>query len=159
MESKTHWKKLTNPNYLGAYSLDPGKDLTVKITKVVREMVKGSDGKEDECTVAHMEACKPMILNATNCKMISKIYDTSYIEDWSGKSITVYAAKVKAFGEYLEALRVRPKKPSDSLPELNPAHTKWDGAKQSIQSGAVTMDQIRKKYSITPENQTLLCSR
>lgn len=24
--SKTHWKKLTNPDYLGAYAFDPGEE-------------------------------------------------------------------------------------------------------------------------------------
>lgn len=28
MENLTHWKKLTNPDYLGAYALQPGEDLT-----------------------------------------------------------------------------------------------------------------------------------
>ena len=43
----THWKQLINLQYLGAYSLMDGsspKDLTVKITKVVREQVKGEGG-------------------------------------------------------------------------------------------------------------------
>ena len=31
MTGKTHWKKLINPNYIGAYSLEEGEDLTVKI--------------------------------------------------------------------------------------------------------------------------------
>ena len=53
-----------------------------------------------------------MILNVTNCKTIAKIYDSPYIEDWIGKYITVYSAKVKAFGETVEALRIRPKVPS-----------------------------------------------
>ena len=53
-----------------------------------------------------------MILNATNCKMISKIYDTPYIEDWVGKWISIYIAKVKAFGEVVEALRIRNRIPT-----------------------------------------------
>ena len=35
-----------------------------------------------------------------------------YIEDWNGKYITLYAAKVRAFGDVVEALRIRPKAPS-----------------------------------------------
>ena len=49
---KTHWKRLENPNYIGAYSLDEGENRDVKITKVIRELVTGTGGKKEECTVA-----------------------------------------------------------------------------------------------------------
>ena len=89
--AQTHWKKLINPDYIGAYALDPGKDLTVQISQVRREMVTGADGKKEECTVAYLKDQKPMILNVTNCKTIEKLYGP-YIEDWAGKHITLYAA-------------------------------------------------------------------
>lgn len=117
MSTKTHWRKLFNPEYLGAYSLDPGKDLIVTIKSVGQENVTGPDGKKEECTVAHFEehGIKPMILNSTNSKMITKIHKTPYIEEWRGRQIQLYADKVRAFGEIVEALRVRnfvPKKVS-----------------------------------------------
>jgi len=52
---KTHWRQLVNPDYLGSYSLPEGNDITVKITKVVREMVTSVGGKQEECTVAYLE--------------------------------------------------------------------------------------------------------
>jgi len=51
-----------------------------------------------------------MILNKTNCKIITTVIDTPYIEQWIGKSIIIYAAKVKAFGGMVEALRVKNQK-------------------------------------------------
>ncbi|MCI2026174.1 MAG: hypothetical protein LKJ74_05235 [Clostridiales bacterium] len=106
--SKTHWKKLTNPDYLGAYALDPGKDLVATIQYVCEEKVVGSDGKKEDCTVVHFqESIKPLILNVTNAKTIEKVYGTPFIEDWAGKKIQIYSAKVKAFGEVVEALRIR----------------------------------------------------
>jgi len=112
---KTHWKKLENPDYLGSYALQPGQDLTLQIKSVGQEDVYNvNNNKKETCTVAHFtdKGVKPMILNVTNCKTIAKIYDSPYIEDWIGKYITVYSAKVKAFGETVEALRIRPKVPS-----------------------------------------------
>jgi hypothetical protein len=32
---------------------------------------------------------KPMILNRTNAKTISKLLGSSYVEDWSGKRVTL----------------------------------------------------------------------
>ena len=38
----THWKKLTNPNYLGAYSIENGQDLILTIKYVQEEKVIGT---------------------------------------------------------------------------------------------------------------------
>jgi len=108
MENKTHWKKLTNPDYLGAYSIENGSDLIATIKSVALENVTGADGKKEQCTVIRfVEDLKPFICNRTNAKTISKIYDTPYIEDWANKKIQLYATTVKAFGEQVEALRIR----------------------------------------------------
>lgn len=110
-EKVTHWKKLTNPNYIGAHDLQPGQEVKITIKSVAQEMVKGQDGKEEQCVVARLEgAKKPFILNKTNMKIITKVLDTPYIEEWSGKSVIIYAAKVKAFGEMVDALRVKNQK-------------------------------------------------
>ena len=112
--SETHWKKLINPDYLGAYSLDPGKDMVLTIKTVRKEMVTGADGKKEECIVCYwQEDQKPMILNVTNCKTISKLLKTPYIERWAGHRIQIGAEIVSAFGEKVEALRVRKNLPED----------------------------------------------
>ena len=111
--NKTHWKKLTNPNYLGSYAFQPGEEKTVTIKEVKREIVQNQNGKED-CTVAHfVEDVKPLILNKTNCDMIAKVWGTPYIEDWSGKKITLKVKKVSAFGETVDAVRVSKDRPTD----------------------------------------------
>lgn len=106
----THWKKLTNPDYLGAYALEPGKDIIATIASVKNEMVVGPDGKKEECSVMRFveREIKPMILNVTNAKTIQKIYKTPYVESWVGKKVQIYVAEVKAFGEVVDALRIRP---------------------------------------------------
>ena len=112
--SETHWKKLINPDYLGAYSLDPGKDMVLTIKAVRKEMITGADGKKEECIVCYwQEEQKPMILNVTNCKMIAKLLKTPYIEKWAGHRIQIGAELVSAFGEKVEALRVRKNLPEE----------------------------------------------
>ena len=110
MANLTHWKKLTNPDYLGAYALEPNQDLIVTIKSVANEVVTGTDGKKETCSVMRfVENVKPMVLNATNSKTISKLLKTPYIEEWSGRKIQLYVeAGVKAFGDVVDALRVRP---------------------------------------------------
>jgi hypothetical protein len=117
MSTKTHWKKLTNPDYLGAYALEQGEERTLTIKGVKQELVQGSDGKKEECIVVRfIENEKPMIMNKTNLKTIAKLYG-SYIEDWAGKRITVYVEKVKAFGDLVEALRIKAKVPQATMKE------------------------------------------
>lgn len=109
-EQLTHWKKLTNPNYIGSEVLQPGQELKLTIDKIQKEQVETDKGIK-ECVVAYFKGgSKGMILNKTNMKIITKLLDTPYIEKWIGAQITIYAAKVRAFGETIEALRVKASK-------------------------------------------------
>lgn len=111
--SKTHWKKWNNPDYLGSYAFQPGEEKTVTIKEVKREMVQNQSGKE-ECTVAHfVEDVKPLILNTTNCKTISKVWGSPYVEDWAGRKITLKVKKISAFGEMVDAVRVSNERPAE----------------------------------------------
>ena len=114
--SKTHWRKMTNPNYLGAYSIEDGRDLILTIAYVRQEDVIGSDGKREECAVCHWKErdFKPMILNVTNMKAIAKVTGSPYIDDWVGHRIQIGTEQVRAFGTITDALRVRPEKPKEA---------------------------------------------
>lgn len=114
----THWKKLTNPNYLGAYSLEEGKEIVLTIKTVRQEAVVGSDGKKEDCIVCYwQENQKPMILNVTNCKAITKVAGTPYIEQWAGVRVQIGTEKVAAFGTVTDALRIRTTKPAQTKEE------------------------------------------
>lgn len=114
---KTNWKKLINPDYLGAYSLDNGNgeytDLIVTIKRIKVETVTGPEGKKENCPVAYFaeSGTKPMVLNATNMKTLQKLFRSKYIEDWEGGKIQLFVAQVKAFGDVVDALRIRPYAP------------------------------------------------
>lgn len=152
---ETHWKKLTNPDYIGAYDFKKGEIRKVKIIKVAQEKVTGSDGKKADCIVAQLENSKPLVLCKTNCKHISKIVGTPIIEEWSGKVINLKVENVKAFGEWVEALRVTTDEPQKE--KLTPTHSKWEAAKNAIENGKTTIEAIKKSYDLSPENEALLC--
>ena len=146
----THWKKLINPDYLGAYSLNKGEDLTLTIDKVVREQVTGIGGKKEECTIAYfVEPQKPMILNRTNSKMIAKIQGTPYIEEWNKKRVTIYASTTKLGGEMVECLRIREQKPENTPLRVDDT-VNFNKCKAALKNG-YTMEDLRKKWSISPE--------
>lgn len=107
---ETHWKKLTNPNYLGSWDI-PAGGITVTIRSVEQKRIfNQSKNAEEACVVAEFiePEYKPMVVNKTNCKEIQKITGTPYIEKWAGARIEITVKKVKAFGELVDALRVAP---------------------------------------------------
>ena len=115
--SKTHWKKMVNMDYLGTYSLEDGQDMTLTIDFVRQEVVTGNCGRKEQCMVAHFkENVKPMILNRTNAKTITKVCGSPYIEDWNGKRITLYADTTRFGGDIVECLRIRPYAPPAAKP-------------------------------------------
>jgi hypothetical protein len=152
---KTHFKKLRNPDYLGSWDLadENGKfkNRVLTIKSVSKENVHDGRGGQDECVMVSFEESKPMIMNATNLKTISKVLNTPYIEEWVGNKIEITVEKVRAFGDVHDALRVV----KVSL-ELNPKHPKWKSAKEAVEAGTVTVEQIKKQYTLTPENEKLL---
>jgi len=152
METKTHWKQLVNPDYIGAYSLG-GKDLKVTIERVVRELVTGTAGKKEECTVAYLTGQKPFIVNRTNAKTISKVVGSPYIEDWANQSIVLFPTVTKLKGEDVECLRVRDVQP---LPILTESHEKFKAVQQAVKTGSFTMAQVRTKYQVSPEIEKLI---
>ncbi|MHB9056225.1 MAG: hypothetical protein ACYC2P_08760 [Paludibacteraceae bacterium] len=150
---KTHWKAATNPDYIGAYSLEPGQDLIVTIENVTRELVTSTGGKKEECTVAKLKGQKPFIINRTNAKTISQLYGTPYIEDWAGISIKLYVTTTKFAGEEVECLRIRKEIPK--LPDLIEGTQEFEKVKKALKNG-YTVSEIEKKYKISNELKTKL---
>lgn len=144
--SKTHWKLLINPDYIGAYALPDGNDMTVTIDYVQRETVTGTGGKKEECTVAHLVGQKPMILNVTNSKSIQRLYG-AYIEDWAGKPITLFASTAKLAGEIVECLRVRPQVAEKTKQNISDA--RLENAIEKIKQGEYTLEQLQSHFLLT----------
>ncbi len=153
MSDKTHWKRLMNPDYIGAYWLPEGEDVTVVIDYVVREMITGTGGKKEECTVAHLKGVKPFILNATNSKTIAKLYGP-YIEDWAGKRITLYASTTKMGGDTVECLRVRPQVAAKVAKPIN--QDRFTKAIAAIKAGTYTAVQLRAGAALSDAQEAAL---
>ncbi len=158
MAELTHWKKLHNPDYLGAYSLDAGgtyKDLIVTIKNVKMEEVTGSDGKKENCMVMRFveNGIKPMIVNATNAKTLTKLFGTPYIENWAGRKIQLFVDKVKAFGDIVEALRIR-----NYAPKVTGASTTCSDCKAGIEGAGNKTPQGIADYTAQKYGRPL-CSK
>lgn len=158
MKEKTHWKKAFNKDFLGAWDLDEGKDLKLVIDYIEVKEVKNPQGTSEKRNIAIFKGdTKPMILNVTNCKLITKFANSKYIEDWKGISIQVYVKDdIKAFGDVVEGLRIRPQQPSMTKPELKPDSEAWNGAVNYLSKEGNSIEAIKKKYIISEANENKL---
>ena len=147
MNTRTHWKRLINPDYIGVYALpNGGDDMNVTIDYVQLEEITGSGGKKEDCMVAHLISQKPLILNVTNSKSIQKLYGP-YIEDWAGKDITLYASTTKLAGEIVECLRIRPSVPRREKPGIQEG--RLDNAIKQIKAGTYTVEKLESQFALT----------
>ena len=160
METKTHWRKLENPEYLGSWDLD-GKDKTVKILNVITKEILGVDGKKLK-TILVLENSKPMIVNVVNRLMIQNIYN-EFVEDWKGKLITIYPTKTKVKGDFMDCIRIRKVTPKSTDPSKTKKAVindeRLQQAFEKIESGEFTKEQLLTKFDLTEPQKTLLDER
>jgi hypothetical protein len=153
---KTHWKKMTDTNYLGSWDIEEGTKLVLKIKEVKEEMLKPSpQAPEEKCIVAYFENKKPMILNKTNCKAIQKRTGSGYIEDWIGQDITIAVQKIKAFGDMVDALRVESFAPKPKA-KSNFKEGGFEKALDAVFNGNMTAEKIASTYNLTAEQSKQL---
>jgi len=154
-EVKTHWKKVFNSDFLGSCDLEDGKDLKAVIKSVSVQPVKGTDGKKKDCNVAVFTdpKIKPMILNATNCKVVKSFTGSPYLNDWNNVAVQIYIkGDVQAFGDITEGLRIRTNQPVIAKPKLIQGSPAWPNAVIFLK-GAGTIEQIKAKYDLSEQDE------
>tara|TARA_R100000329_G_scaffold125775_1_gene104333 strand:+ start:550 stop:1029 length:480 start_codon:yes stop_codon:yes gene_type:complete len=152
---KGHWKKQFNYEYLGSYSLDGKREQVVTITKLSQEKVTGQQGRKEDCFVVYFkEFDKAMILNRTNARAIEKVSGSGLVEDWVGTQVTLYVEKgVKAFGDVVDALRIRDKKPSRQTMTKEIENSMLDAIKQGKGN---QVEMAMSKYTMSKSQEVKL---
>lgn len=150
MTTKTHYKKLANPDYMGAYSLDDGNNGYFEVDAIVKyvktQQVTSPQGKKSQELVGFTDKPKPFVINATAQKVLVRLSKSRYVEDWTNIPITFYVETgVKAFGDVVDALRIKAQKPKK----------KRDFTKQiAAVKSCKTMDELKNLYmSFDPEER------
>lgn len=114
MSEKVHWKKVvSDPTYIGEADFEPGEEKVLTIGSInSKETIVTNEGKSTKAVVHWVEKEKSMILNVARAKAIQKATGSPWMDDWIGKKVQLYIDnKVKAFGEIVSAVRVRPYAP------------------------------------------------
>ena len=159
MANKTHWRTFHPSEYIGAIDFAPDERKIVTIKNAGRKVVKDNKGNEENCLVIHFHQNeKPMICNVTNSKAIEKVSGSAYIEDWKNTRIELFTTTVSAFGDTVEAVRVKPTAPV-TKPVMSPDSDRWDGLVKSIAEGNYTVEKLIKQFEISLDDLDLLESQ
>ncbi len=164
MSDKTHYRKVFKSDHLGAADLEEmtedGKKLIFKIKEVKQYLINPLDknsgvivaGRKISGNICYFhEDIKPLVLNSTNSKQVSKFAQSKFVEDWANLTIELFIdANVKLKGEIVGGVRIRPKQPIIKKPELTPEHKRWDEAKEAVKNGNI--DGVISRFDLSPEN-------
>lgn len=157
-DKNTHYRKVFDSPYLSSMDVVEPIDLTIE--RVTQESDKTKKSKDTFNTVYFKEKfirpgekLKPMILNATNSKMVAKITDSPFIEDWADTRIRVYVEKGIKFGrDLVDGLRVIP---AAERKWVTPDSRAWEAAK-AVYLRDGNLDKVLAKADMSDEHITQL---
>lgn len=109
---KTHYRKAFHSPYLSSADITEPTILTIAYVRLESDKTKKSRDLLNtaffvEKEIRKGEALKPMVLNATNSKMLASIASSPFIEDWQNIQIVVQVVSGIKFGrETVDGLRI-----------------------------------------------------
>lgn len=160
----THWKKNNDSRYIS------GEDLQSEFHGLKKEMVVFIEKFEDTETFDQQKNSKiiktglfltelggkplykPVILNNTNAKFFVKECGSEFMEKWIGHPVVLHAQKDSRHGYVVRFKKY-------VLPVLQKDTENFTKCQTAIHTGGFTMDQIRKKYQVSSEVETLLLAK
>tara|TARA_R110000822_G_scaffold310050_1_gene441069 strand:+ start:820 stop:1338 length:519 start_codon:yes stop_codon:yes gene_type:complete len=113
MIKKQHYRAVFKSDHLSSYDLEDfteqGRPLEFTIKHVTQELKTKVAGRKIDANVAYfIEPIKPLVLNATNSKIISKFANTPFVNDWKNIPIELYIQKGITFGkETVQGIRIK----------------------------------------------------
>lgn len=160
--SKTHYRKVFKSDHLGIADLEDlietKQRLVFTIKEVKQEYNVSVAGRKGNHNIAYFkEDIKPLILNATNSKIVKGFNNNSpFVEDWNNTLIELYIdPNVKMKGEIVGGVRVKPNQPKITKPVLIPTHEKWTGAVNSYKENK-NLDVVKKHFELSINHEKQL---
>ena len=153
-EKKHHYRNVFKSDHLSSADLEDlieqGSNLCFTIKQVKQEFGAKVAGKKGDFNIAYfVEPIKPLVLNATNSKIIRSFAgNNSFVENWVNIPIELYVDEnVRAVtGGITQGIRIRPIQPrikvkQDFVLEM------FDRAK----TAGATIEKIKAMYNVTAE--------
>lgn len=113
--------------YLCAADFLEHGERALTIERVYQDDLRTADNEtEKKALVQFKGAQKRLVLNKTNALAIAELFGPE-TNAWTGKRVTLYPARVSAFGKMVDAIRVRAAAPQGRPPsQPGPARTRHD---------------------------------
>lgn len=154
-EKKHHYRAVFKSDHLGSADLEDfieqKKPLIFTIKEVKQELNVSVAGKKGNHNIAYfVEPIKPLVLNATNSKVVKSFCGGSpFVEDWKNVPIELYIDEnVKMKGETVSGVRIKPVQPNQKQkPFFSSANF------EKALAAKATIEQIEKAYQITSETK------
>lgn len=150
---KHHYKNVFKSDHLGSADLEDllenGKSLIFTIKYAKQELGVKVAGKKMDANIAYfVEPIKPLVVNATNGKIIKSFTGSSFVEDWNNVRVELYIDEnVKSVtGGITQGVRIRPVQPIEKV--------KKDFSKQNFEPAKkanATREQIESMYNLSEE--------
>jgi len=115
MSNKTHYRRVFKSDHLSSYDLEDfeeqKKPLIFTIKEVKQEWNTKIAGKTANANICYFkEDVKPLVLNATNSKIVSKLCNSPMVEDWKDVKIQLYILRNIRFGkDNVQGIRIMDK--------------------------------------------------
>lgn len=160
--NKTHYRKVFKSDHLGVADLEDllesGSNLVFTIKNVRQEIGAKVAGKKINANIAYFnEPIKPLVLNATNSKIVKGFAKNSpFVEDWAGIAVQVYIdPTVKMKGDIVGGVRINPQQPQARQTVTKDNAKLWKGAVNAYKRDG-NLDAVLAKADISPENMALI---
>ena len=158
-KGKTHYRRAFDSPYLS--SADIVEPTTLTVAKVTLESDRTKKTKDHfntayfvEKEIRPGEKLKPMILNATNSKVMKVLAGSAFIDDWQNVQVTIYVDHSVRFGkDTVDGLRIMPEPPRRKV--VTPGTAMWDSAKQAYTRDG-DLKKVLARADMSAEHQTQL---
>ena len=117
--NKTHYRKVFKSDHLGVADLEDLMADKIPLIFTIKEVKQKFNekvaGKKINANIAYFkEFIKPLVLNATNSKVVKSFANGSpFVEDWKDIKVQLYIDRsVKMKGEIVGGVRINPQQPS-----------------------------------------------
>lgn len=162
-EKKTHYRKVFKSDHLGQADIEDytetGSNLVFTIAYVRQEFGVMVAGRKGDHNIAYfVEKIKPMVLNATNSKIVRGFAGGSpFVEDWKNIPVQFYIdPNVKMKGEKVGGVRISPIQPQLTKKVITPETTAlWNNAKNAYKRDG-NLVAVLERCDMSPDDQLKL---
>jgi len=162
METKTHYRKVFKSDHLGVADLEDLIEAKQKLVFTIKEVKQEINilvaGRKGNHNIAYFkENIKPLVLNAGNSKIMRDFNKSPFVENWSNTVVELYIQDGVKFGhDTTSGVRIRKVQPKTAKPELTPKmSSEWNRAISHLNKNG-TIDDIKKRYILSYENEQKL---